>query len=140
MNDFLVKKIWGDYNFDFAVTNARDNSGGIMSMWDKRLFSKKNALLVLDGDFNSIRDPTEKNWIFFIFEAIRSFNEFISDAHNTELPCTDKRFIWSNRAGSKLSKIDRIFVSEKFLEIWSNSCFAILPRDKSNPITVLLDF
>lgn len=142
VNDFIVKKIWGDFNFDYAVTNARGRSGGILSVWDKNLFSKKEALcgegfvdfmgvwsptnapcciiniyapqqevkkrilwtsllqitnnwngvLILARDFNTIRNPSEKIGSFIDLEAIRRFNEFISNAGVIEMPSIGRRF------------------------------------------------
>lgn len=47
-DDSLIKRIWGDYGFDFAFLNARGKSGGILSIWDNQIFNK-DKVLSLDG-------------------------------------------------------------------------------------------
>jgi hypothetical protein len=39
-----VKSLWGTYNFDFACNSSRGRSGGILSVWDPSVFSKRYLL------------------------------------------------------------------------------------------------
>ncbi|GJT66456.1 RNA-directed DNA polymerase, eukaryota [Tanacetum coccineum] len=39
---FRLKSMWGNFQFDYACSMARDRSGGLISMWDPNLFVKSN--------------------------------------------------------------------------------------------------
>ena len=41
---FCIKAMWGNSNFDFASSSARCLSGGILSVWDPNVFSKKRVV------------------------------------------------------------------------------------------------
>ncbi|GJR73282.1 RNA-directed DNA polymerase, eukaryota, reverse transcriptase zinc-binding domain protein [Tanacetum coccineum] len=44
LETFLLKSMWGNYNFDFACSMARGRSGGLISMWDPNSFIKDDIL------------------------------------------------------------------------------------------------
>lgn len=36
---FVLRKLWGDFSFDFALSSARGFSGGLLSIWDPAVFN-----------------------------------------------------------------------------------------------------
>lgn len=39
VNRFLVRALWGNYNFDYAAKSAKGKSGGILAIWDTHSFT-----------------------------------------------------------------------------------------------------
>ena len=62
-----------------------------------------------------------KNSSHIDFIVMHNFNDFVFNANISEMPSTGRKFTLSNSNGSKLTKLDRIFASVKFLESWPNS-------------------
>ena len=46
---FQIRSIWGDGDYDFAESKPMGKAGGIISIWDKRFFSKER--IVCDEGF-----------------------------------------------------------------------------------------
>ena len=40
---WCIKSCWGNYVFDYVVSEAVGNSGGILCVWDPNMFHKINA-------------------------------------------------------------------------------------------------
>ncbi|GJV91534.1 RNA-directed DNA polymerase, eukaryota, partial [Tanacetum coccineum] len=40
---FTVKTLWGNFSFDFAFSPSVGSSGGILCVWDPRVFVKDNV-------------------------------------------------------------------------------------------------
>nr|GEW70774.1 RNA-directed DNA polymerase, eukaryota, reverse transcriptase zinc-binding domain protein [Tanacetum cinerariifolium] len=68
------------------------------------------------------------------------FNSFIQDANLLDLPMGGKMFTWMNKAGTKLSKIDRFLILEDVLEAHSDIHVTILDKLWSNHNLILLDY
>ncbi|GKA23566.1 RNA-directed DNA polymerase, eukaryota [Tanacetum coccineum] len=53
---FKIKRLWGNYQFDFASSSAIGRSGGLLSIWDSSIFIKANIfsmenLLIVEGEW-----------------------------------------------------------------------------------------
>ena len=59
---FLLKTMWGNFNFDYACSMARGRSIGLISMWDPNIFKKENiwcdeSFIIVKGHWkNSVGD------------------------------------------------------------------------------------
>nr|GFC44835.1 RNA-directed DNA polymerase, eukaryota, reverse transcriptase zinc-binding domain protein [Tanacetum cinerariifolium] len=86
---FRLKSLWGNINFDYAYSMARGRSGGLIFIWDPNFFSK---------------------------EAIWCDDNFIIVKGLIDLPIGGRHFMWMNKAGTKLSKLDHFLISEGVME------------------------
>lgn len=184
----LVKKCWGDQNFDFACENAFGRSGGLVSIWDRNYFTSseviksrsflivfgicsthsvplvlvnvygpqslsekrklwedllgilnsRSACWILFGDFNVVRRPEERINSIFCQSSAKYFNNFIEHAGLYEPKMGGFRFTYFQRAGVKLSKLDRFLTCSEFLRVFPHASAIALPRDKSDHCPILL--
>ncbi|PWA88435.1 RNA-directed DNA polymerase, eukaryota [Artemisia annua] len=67
---------------------------------------------ILFGDLNEVRNELERFGSSFSTIDASIFNTFIHDAGLIDLPMGGRQFTWMNKAGSKLSKIDRFLISD----------------------------
>ncbi|XP_071705076.1 uncharacterized protein [Rutidosis leptorrhynchoides] len=84
---------------------------------------------VLCGDFNEVRESSDRlNCVFHHKRAAR-FNEFITNNSLIEIPITGRKFTRISDDGSKFSKLDRFLVSDKFINLWRD--LSVLPLDRN---------
>ncbi|GJX97128.1 RNA-directed DNA polymerase, eukaryota, partial [Tanacetum coccineum] len=67
---------------------------------------------ILFGDFNVVRDESEKWGCNFSKLEADDFNTFINNASMTEVPMGGYSFTRLSSNGSKMSKLDRFFITE----------------------------
>ncbi|GJW96963.1 hypothetical protein Tco_0178771 [Tanacetum coccineum] len=89
---FRIKSMWGNYAFDYACSMARGLSGGLISIWDPLCFSQKFIWFV-----TLVYSLSQGNW---------------KNVGIVDLPIGGRSFTWMNKAGTKLSKLDRFLISE----------------------------
>ena len=73
------------------------------------------------GDFNAIRNRNERKGVregISQSGEIRGFNNFIDSNSLLELPVVGKPFTWFKSNGSAKSRLDRVLVSEEWMESW----------------------
>ncbi|PWA35424.1 RNA-directed DNA polymerase, eukaryota [Artemisia annua] len=133
---FMLKSLWGNFTFDFAVSSARGMSGGIISLWDPAAFVKSKVTsfdhmlivqgqwvflkfnyfivniyapqdtlkkrdlwhalsmfmynnegnYIIFGDFNAVREESERWGCNFIQREADDFNTFITSNHLVDVP------------------------------------------------------
>ncbi|PWA86571.1 cytochrome P450 [Artemisia annua] len=103
-----------------------------------QLITFHNTYSILLGDFNEVRSESERMGTIFDPRGAAKFNDFISLAGLCDLPMGGKRFTRMNTLGSKLSKIDRVLVSNHVIQRWPNSHVFPLPREFSDHTPLLL--
>ena len=59
-------------------------------------------------------------------------NSFIDSIFLLELPLVDKKFTWFKPDGTTMSRIDRVFVNEEWLQLWPMSKQYVLRREVSD--------
>jgi hypothetical protein len=96
--------------------------------------------LLVGGDFNIIRSPTEKNNNRFDGRLPSLFNVIINNLDLRELELSGRQFTWTNKLQvPTYEKLDRILVSTewelKFMRVMVQS----LPRGVSDHTPLLLD-
>ncbi|GJZ73510.1 cytochrome P450 [Tanacetum coccineum] len=97
-----------------------------------------DTLSVVLGDFNEVRNANELMGSQFCQASASSFNAFINSTSLVDKPMGGKRFTRMNNLGSKLSKNNRIFVSEHYINRWPNAHTLALTREFSDHCSLLL--
>ncbi|XP_071728374.1 uncharacterized protein [Rutidosis leptorrhynchoides] len=128
---FRLKMMWGNYSFDYACSLSRgtwvstnvecymvnvygpQNSAAKANLWERLLqFMNINVGdYIIFGDMNEVRNENESFGSNFDREEARVFNNFIGNAGLEQISLNGRRFTWMNKSATKMSRIDRIFVS-----------------------------
>ena len=67
--------------------------------------------LLIGGDFNLLRYPSDKSSANFSWALAEAFNAFIRDEAIREIPRVGARYTWTNRQASPIrSVLDRVFI------------------------------
>nr|GEV94969.1 hypothetical protein [Tanacetum cinerariifolium] len=103
---WMLRQIWGNVHFDFASTSAR----------------------AVMGDFNNVRNEGERFGSVFCNRQARIFNEFIANNSLIYIPLGGYNFTWTNKWGTKMSKLDRFLVSENFLESFPHATGLVMEK------------
>ncbi|KAF5797593.1 putative RNA-directed DNA polymerase [Helianthus annuus] len=117
-------------------------------LWDEllNLMSQRDGMWVLFGDFNEVREESERVNSIFDRGASEAFNEFISSAALFEYALSGGKFTYiSGHANVKFSKLDRFLVCDSFLNRWPVAKAEVHDRGASDhcPISLVcnpLDF
>ncbi|GJW67193.1 cytochrome P450 [Tanacetum coccineum] len=102
------------------------------------LWKSQNIPSIVFGDFNEVRNASERLGSIFDATGASVFNKFIFTSGLCDLPIGGKRFTRMDIIGSKLSKIDRILVSKHFVDLWPYSYVTALTREFSDHTPLLL--
>lgn len=102
-----------------------------ITLWNKisNLIHSHQEMVIVLGDFNEVRCQNERLGTVFCTRGAKLFNDFIYNSELVDLPMGGKKFTRMNKYGTKLSKIDRILVTQQFLSRWPNAQLTALPRD-----------
>ncbi|XP_035836585.1 uncharacterized protein LOC118484743 [Helianthus annuus] len=79
------------------------------------------GLWVFMGDFNEVREPSERQNSEFMASQAECFNQFILSAALQEYKMGGGRFTYISDNGTKLSKLDCFLVCLGYMEIWPNA-------------------
>nr|GEW42763.1 RNA-directed DNA polymerase, eukaryota, reverse transcriptase zinc-binding domain protein [Tanacetum cinerariifolium] len=87
------------------------------TLWDYFCFTICNwdGDVVTMGDFNEVRDSSERFGSVFNKHGAKLFNDFIAKAGLTEVPFGGCIFTWCHKTASKMSKLDRFLISDSLL-------------------------
>ncbi|GKA84791.1 RNA-directed DNA polymerase, eukaryota, reverse transcriptase zinc-binding domain protein, partial [Tanacetum coccineum] len=100
-----------------------------------------NGSYIMFGDMNAVRNEQER--VGSIFNNIEAdyFNSFIDATGLVDLPIGGRCFTWMNKAGTKLSKLDRFLISEDVIDLLLDIRITALDRIWSdhNPILLHVD-
>ncbi|GJR52184.1 RNA-directed DNA polymerase, eukaryota [Tanacetum coccineum] len=94
----------------------------------KRCCSIFNGLIFVFGDFNAVRRVSERVGSQFITSAANDFNSFIMDARLVEVKKGGRRYTRISRDCTKLSKLDRVLVSNNAISLWPSIRATVLPK------------
>ncbi|XP_071699116.1 uncharacterized protein [Rutidosis leptorrhynchoides] len=109
-------------------------------MWESLsgLIQNVDWAWLLCGDFNEVRDSSDRiNSQFHPFRAER-FNKFIRENNLIDIPISGKRFTRVSDDGVKLSKLDRFLVTENFINLWDDLSVIALDRRLSDHCPLVL--
>ncbi|GJW94473.1 RNA-directed DNA polymerase, eukaryota, reverse transcriptase zinc-binding domain protein [Tanacetum coccineum] len=71
-----------------------------------------NGSYIMFGDMNAVRNAQERFGTTLNSIEADYFNSFIDSTGLVDLPIGGRSFTWMNKAGTKLSKLDRFLISE----------------------------
>ena len=128
---FVKQNIWCDDNFIIVQgrwLNVEDNLYLVniygpqeppakQVLWRSLLqfIRNHNGKYVLFGDLNEVRDENERFGSHFSRGEAHMFNEFIHDSGLVEMSMGGRRFTLMNKAGSKMSELDRFILSNSVI-------------------------
>ncbi|XP_021979161.1 uncharacterized protein LOC110875270 [Helianthus annuus] len=87
------------------------------------------GLWIIMGDFNEVRNASERMNSEFIESNAEAFNQFILSAGLVEYNMGGGSFTYISDNGRKLSKLDRFLVCLGFMENWPNASVTALDRE-----------
>ncbi|GJV49828.1 RNA-directed DNA polymerase, eukaryota, reverse transcriptase zinc-binding domain protein [Tanacetum coccineum] len=105
--------------------------------WD--FMQSHSGKYVLFGDMNEVRSEQERRGSIFSRNKVDVSNSFIDNAGLIGLPIGVYMFTWMNKAGSKLSKLDRFLISEEVLSFLHDIKVTSLDPLWSDHTPILLD-
>nr|GEV07609.1 hypothetical protein [Tanacetum cinerariifolium] len=94
--------------------------------------------VIIMGDFNEVRYSNQRFGSNFNVKEVNAFNSFIIQAGLEEIPLGGCSFTWCHKSGSKMSKLDRFFVSESLLSVCPTLSSITLDRFLSDHRPILL--
>ncbi|XP_076930153.1 uncharacterized protein LOC143594820 [Bidens hawaiensis] len=100
------------------------------------IISRNHSFWVVGGDFNCVRDRSERRNSKFNAQVSNEFNEFIDKVDLQEFVLRGRKFTFVS--DNKCSHIDRIFVSWNFLNEWTNAEYRALSREESDHCPLVL--
>lgn len=99
-------------------------------IWEELVGVKEagQGMWLMIGDFNAVRFQEDRLNTGFDQGCANALNNFVSEAGLYEFAMRGQKYTFCKSKSRKLSKIDRCFVSQEFLDLWADSCFMALPR------------
>ncbi|GKC23096.1 RNA-directed DNA polymerase, eukaryota, reverse transcriptase zinc-binding domain protein, partial [Tanacetum coccineum] len=100
--------------------------------------NEHNGKFILFGDMNTVRHENERSGSLFSHIEADHFNSFIDSTGLIDLPIRGRYFTWMNKAGTKLSKLDRFLISEGIIEDIPDIKIMVIDRMWSDHSPILL--
>lgn len=153
-NSFVKKDIWCDDSFvivkgcwkvsdgDYFMVNIYvpqdPTAKGII--WNRitDFMQAHRGKYVIFGDLNEVRFEYERLGSSFYRSQSDLFISFINNVGLIELPIGGRLFTWMNKAGTKLSKLDRFLFSGNVVDALPDLCVTPLDRFWSDHSPILL--
>ncbi|GJY87422.1 RNA-directed DNA polymerase, eukaryota, partial [Tanacetum coccineum] len=155
---WAVRQVWGNNYFDVAQSSARGTwiqsghqimfvtvyapqdmaSKQVLWLTLSSLISDWNDRVIVMGDFNEVRNATERFGSVFIERQADIFNLFIKNLNLLDVPLGGFKFTWTNKWATKMSKLDRFLVSECFHDAYPNITGLILEKGIPDHRPILL--
>ncbi|XP_058198544.1 uncharacterized protein LOC131314067 [Rhododendron vialii] len=144
MERIAVQRMWGCSNMDFGVlynsfpcvlvnVYAPNEVANRRELWEVLLGFKVNLQVpwCIGGDFNEIKEVSERVRCNRMERGIRDFSEFCFNMELMDLPMIGRKFTWTNYQNHAFhSRLDRFLVSQQWLER-----FKILPWGLPRPLS-----
>ncbi|KAL8477710.1 hypothetical protein ACS0TY_029852 [Phlomoides rotata] len=122
-----VNGVWTADNTRCTVNNvyALNNPRHRWELWDTLALvaeQLKDSRVGIIGDFNSIREPSERSGKRQISDPtdMNNFDDFINLSNLMEIKLFGKKFTWYRPDGTCKTKLDRILVNEEWNTTWPN--------------------
>ncbi|GJY06814.1 RNA-directed DNA polymerase, eukaryota, partial [Tanacetum coccineum] len=86
-------------------------------LWDylSVVMTNWNGEVVMIGDFNEVRDSSERFGSVFNKHEAEAFNNFIANAGLVEVSFGGCSFTWCHKSATKMSKLDRFLISDNLI-------------------------
>ncbi|KAJ0877963.1 putative RNA-directed DNA polymerase [Helianthus annuus] len=126
---------------NFLNVYAPQSTSAKLALWNEILviMGGWNGFWVVAGDFNAVRDESERKNSGFRVACANNFNDFIAQASLLEYDMKGFRFTCSRENGKKLSKLDRILVNPEFFNKWPSASLRALPFLYSDHCPIVLE-
>ncbi|GJX66972.1 RNA-directed DNA polymerase, eukaryota [Tanacetum coccineum] len=105
-------------------------SGSVINQWQGEV--------VIMGDFNEVRVKSDRFGTNFNVLGANIFNSFINSTGLEEVHLGGSAFTWCHKSATKMSKLDRFFVSNNLLNIFPHISGITLDRFLSDHRPILL--
>ncbi|GJW49832.1 RNA-directed DNA polymerase, eukaryota [Tanacetum coccineum] len=102
------------------------------------LINRWDGEAVILGDFNEVRSEQERFGSSFNIQSANAFNNFISMTGLIDLPLGGYSFTWAHKLASKMSKLDRILISEGLMVLFPHLSGLCLDRKLSNHRPIIM--
>ncbi|GJW03090.1 RNA-directed DNA polymerase, eukaryota [Tanacetum coccineum] len=157
MGLLCVKSCWGNMTFDFVHSDSVGNSGGILCVWDPNAFRKDSV--TLSDYFILVRGVWQQNgmdllivvvyaphdakekmmlWEYLTREINRWKGKVVVMVLDLEVEVMAVVLTRSHKSAKKMSKLDRFFVSDSFLNTYPYISAISLERFLSDHRPILL--
>ncbi|GJT60696.1 RNA-directed DNA polymerase, eukaryota, reverse transcriptase zinc-binding domain protein [Tanacetum coccineum] len=153
-NLFVKENIWCDEAFIIVKGRWRNTVGDCyminlygphdplakVALWNKVLnfLQSHSGKYILFGDMNEVRSEQERRGSIFPHNKADVFNSFINNTGFIDLPMGGHMFTWTNKAGSKLSKLDKFLISKEVVSLLPDIKITSLDRLWSDHSPILL--
>ena len=123
----------------FVNVYAPNDVEGKKQLWEELLCLKDRFRdpWCIGGDFNAVRNISERRGCSVRSICMENFENFIEKADLVDLPMSGRRFTWSNPQGN-MSRLDRFLVSPEWLSIFCNLSQIGLSKSCSDHIPIQL--
>ncbi|GJX99283.1 RNA-directed DNA polymerase, eukaryota, reverse transcriptase zinc-binding domain protein [Tanacetum coccineum] len=125
-----------------AYMNARVASLFLLVLLEypngKGVDSNDMQVVMVFRDFNEVREAGERHGSNFNSRQDDIFNEFISNSSLIDIPLGGFNFTWTHKWGSKMSKLDRFLISDRFHEDFPNVTGVVLEKGIPDHRPILL--
>ncbi|KAE8704998.1 hypothetical protein F3Y22_tig00110430pilonHSYRG00099 [Hibiscus syriacus] len=161
IKDVEINRFWCDDEFDFKFSKAMGRSGGKYALddlicsivnvyapcevseqiplWNAIVEArrKNNNKWFMAGDFNAIRNLSERSGCSYKQTQIAAFNDFIEEYNLVDMPLSWRKFTWFGSANRK-NRLDMILVEDEWFQVNSDVSLLGLLRTVSDHIPILL--
>ncbi|XP_071739764.1 uncharacterized protein [Rutidosis leptorrhynchoides] len=145
VHDFYlaIKRDWTGKSEETIIVNVycpySDSKKKVF--WDalEELMKYHVSSWVICGDFNEVRDQSERQNCVFHEQRTNMFNEFIENMKLIEIPLHGRKFTRISDNLVKLSKLDHFLVSDEFLRLLDDISVTALDRNTSDHCPNLLN-
>ncbi|XP_017604874.1 uncharacterized protein LOC108451727 [Gossypium arboreum] len=139
----VVEGLWCSEGFEGVLINVY----GPNMLRDQRFFWEEIIEIreqftnhwIVGGDFNAIRNKSERSNCVGLLRGSRDFGKFIEKCKLVDLPLLGKKFTWFGPENKK-SRLDRFLIDEDWFENSEDFQQQGLNRSISNHIPVLLSY
>nr|GFA33269.1 RNA-directed DNA polymerase, eukaryota [Tanacetum cinerariifolium] len=107
---WCIKRCWGNFTFDYVYSESVEVCGFLVGR-DYLLYRE----VVIMGDFNEVRDISERFGSIFNKHGAEAFNSFIINASLVEVSLGGCSFTWCHKSAKKMSKLDRFLISDNLM-------------------------
>ncbi|XP_071728773.1 uncharacterized protein [Rutidosis leptorrhynchoides] len=137
-----IRGKWKKSGLESTIVNVYGphNDRGKKLMWESLdvLLNSVSLAWLLCGDFNEVRNTSDRlNSQFHQGRADR-FNDFILRNNLIEIPISGRKFTRISDDGVKFSKLDRFLVTDNFLGLWEDLSIITLDRNLSDHCLLVL--
>ncbi|GJZ87098.1 RNA-directed DNA polymerase, eukaryota [Tanacetum coccineum] len=115
----ILRGVWLKNGVDFlvVVVYGPHDQREKRTLWDylAHTINRWKREVVMMGDFNEVRYKSDRFGSVFNAQGADEFNSFIVTAGLVEVQLGGSSFTWCHKSASKMSKLDRFFISENLL-------------------------